>query len=488
MSQVSNFRNNPLLSRFIGDKNFYKKVFAIVLPIMIQNAISTFVSLLDNIMVGSIGTEEMTGVAIANQLIFVYNLAVFGGLSGVGIFTVQFFGNRDTDGIRRTFRYKLWLGAVLTIAGVCVLFFLKDQLIGIYLKDSVSDADKELDLDLILSSGKGYLNIILYSLPAFIFLQIYASTLRECEETRVPMIAGIIAVTVNLVFNYLLIYGKLFFRPLGVNGAAIATVIARYTECAIVIFWSHTHKQKQPWVSRVYSTLKVSARDVKAFFIKGIPLLLNEFVWSCGVTACSMIYASMRGTNVNSAQSIANNLTQFTNIIFLSMGNAVGIIVGAILGSGDLKKAKDWDNKLIAFSMSLSLISALLLIIFSPFFPRLYNTTDDIRSLATSMMLITAGFVVQQSFLHSAYFTIRSGGKTLMTFFFDSGSIWILSVPTAFLLCKFTSLSIIWVLIFVNLADFIKASIAFVMVKKNVWINNLVADKASDNREASQSL
>lgn len=464
--------SSRFLSRYIGDKDFYRRVMAILLPIIVQNAISTFVSLLDNIMVGRIGTEEMTGVTIANQLFFVYQLAVFGGLSGVGIFTVQYFGSRDTEGIRRTFRYKLWLGVIMTFVGICVFLFFKGALIDLYL----SEDDRVLDLALIRESSASYLNIILLSFPAFIALQLYASTLRECEETRVPMYAGIISVTVNLILNYLLIFGKFGFPELRARGAAIATVIARYTECAVVCIWTHRHTDKQPWASRLYTTLKVPFSDIKYFFPRGIPLLLNELLWSSGVTVCNQIYA-MRGAQVISAQSIASNLTQFTNIIFLSMGSAVGIMVGKLLGAGETKKAKDTDNKLIAFGMALSLISAVLLLILSPLFPRIYNTSDDIRSLAAKMMLVTAAFVLQQSYLQTGYFTIRSGGRTLITFLFDSGSIWLLSVPTAFVLCKYTDMDIIGILICVSLADLIKAVIAYIMIRKNIWIRNIVSDE-----------
>ncbi|MBO2517537.1 MAG: MATE family efflux transporter [Clostridiales bacterium] len=464
--------------RFIGDRNFYKKVLAIVMPIMLQNAVSTFVGLLDGIMIGRIGTEEMTGVSIANQLFFIYNLAIFGGLSGVGIFTVQYFGNRDPEGIRNTFRYKLWLGLIVTLTGAAIFYFFKDPLIELYLHDT----DQSLDMDIIRQSGKDYMDLLLLSFPPFLLLQIYASTLRECEQTKIPMLAGVASFTVNLILNYIFIFGKLGLKPMGVRGAAIATVIARCAEASIMIIWSHTHRKEQPWVKGVYRTLRVPAANVRRFFIKGIPLLANELLWSMGIAFCNQCY-SLRGPAVISAQSIANNLTQFTNIIFLSMGSAVGIIVGNLLGAGETKKAKDWDNKLIAFAMGLSLISMLLLFILCPFFPLIYDTTAEIREMATHMMMVTAVFVVQQAFLHCSYFTMRSGGKTVITFLFDSVSIWVLSATTAYCLSHFTNLGIIQILIFVSLADLIKVLAGYIMLRKNVWIHNIVSDSSTAGGE-----
>ena len=187
--------------KYIGNKAFYMMVMAIAVPIMIQNGITNFVSLLDNIMVGQIGTEQMSGVAIVNQLIFVYNLCIFGGVSGAGIFTAQYFGQKDDEGIRSTFRYKIWLALIITVGAAFLLLFFGKQLILLYLMGENGGNEK-----LALEYGMTYLRIILLDLPAFMILQVYASTMRECGETVVPMKAGAAAVAVNLIFNYLLIY------------------------------------------------------------------------------------------------------------------------------------------------------------------------------------------------------------------------------------------------------------------------------------------
>ena len=193
--------------KFIGDKAFYKMVLAIAVPIMIQNGITNFVSLLDNIMVGQIGTEQMSGVAIVNQLIFVYNLCIFGGVSGAGIFTAQYYGQKDDEGIRHTFRFKIWMALLLTIGAITVFLIWGGDLIQMYLNGS-SDGG---DLAAALHYGEDYMLVMLLGLPAFMMIQTYASTLRECGETMVPMKAGVTAVCVNLVFNYMLIYGKFGF-------------------------------------------------------------------------------------------------------------------------------------------------------------------------------------------------------------------------------------------------------------------------------------
>ena len=193
--------------RFIATKAFYLFVLSVAVPIMIQNGISNFVNMLDNLMIGRIGTEQMSGASIVNQLIFVYNLCIFGGVSGAGIFTAQYFGQKNHEGVRQTFRYKIWLGTALTILALVLFLTRGDAMIGLYLKGEGTPEQ----IRQTLSYGKEYLQIMLLGLLPFMLTNVYASTLRECGETILPMRAGVAAVLVNLVFNYLLIYGKAGF-------------------------------------------------------------------------------------------------------------------------------------------------------------------------------------------------------------------------------------------------------------------------------------
>ena len=226
--------------KFIGDKRFYLMVLGVAMPIMIQNGITNFVSLLDNIMVGQVGTEQMSGVAIVNQLLFIYNLCIFGGVSGAGIFTAQYFGQGNDEGVRNTFRFKLWIGVILTAAAITIFLGAHEPLIRLYLTGDQGSQD----MNATLAYGISYMKVMLVGLPPFLFVQLYASTLRECGETMLPMKAGITAVFVNLVFNYILIYGKFGAPQLGVVGAAVATVLSRYVEMAIVLIRTHGNKEK----------------------------------------------------------------------------------------------------------------------------------------------------------------------------------------------------------------------------------------------------
>ena len=463
-------KRTAFFRKFIGDKKFYMMVLGIAVPIMIQNGITNFVSLLDNIMIGRIGTEQMSGAAIVNQLIFVYNLCIFGAVSGAGIFTAQYFGQKDHEGVRQTFRYKLWISAVLTIGTVILFLTAGDQLINMYLHGEGTAQE----LAATLKYGKQYLLIMLAGLPPFMMVQIYASTLRECGETMTPMKAGVAAVCINLVFNYLLIYGKFGFPALGVRGAAIATVLSRYIEAVIVITWTHRHQEANPFAKGLYTTLKVPANLTKKILVKGTPLLLNETLWAAAVAMLAQCY-SVRGLNVVAAQNISNTIGNVFNIVFIALGDSVAIVVGQLLGAGDMKKARDTDNKMIAFSVMCCMGVAAVMLVLASLFPQLYNTNEQARELAKAFIIITALCMPHNAFLHAAYFTLRSGGKTIITFLFDSVFIWVVSVTLAFTLSRFTDMNVILIYTIVQLADLIKCFIGFILVKKGVWLQNIVS-------------
>ncbi len=324
-----------------------------------------------------------------------------------------------------------------------------------------------------LTYGLQYLWIMLLGLPPFMMVQVYSSTLRECGQTLLPMKAGIVAVFVNLTLNYILIYGKFGAPALGVQGAAIATIISRYVEAAIVLIHTHQHKRENPFVEGLYSSLKVPGALVQKILIKGTPLLLNETFWAAGMAMLTQCY-SVRGLNVIAGLNISNTINNVFNIVFIALGDSVAIIVGQLLGAGKMDEARDTDNKMIAFSVFCCTCVALVMLVLAQYFPLLYKTNDEARTLATYFIMVAAIFMPQNAFLHASYFTLRSGGKTIITFLFDSVFIWCVSVTIAFTLSHYTTLPVIAVFTFVQMGDLIKCVIGFVLVKKGVWLQNIV--------------
>ena len=460
------------MHRYIGDRNFYKRVVTIVIPIIIQNTVTNFVSLLDNIMVGRIGTEQMSGVAIANQLLFVFNLCIFGGLSGAGIFAAQFFGQGNHEGVRSTFRFKFITGMLIFFAALAILIPFGPTLISHYL----TDGEGAGDLALTFEYSKSYMRIMLFGLLPFALTQCYSGTLRETGETRLPMVASIVAVLTNLCLNYVLIFGKLGFPALGCDGAAYATVVSRYVELGIVAIVAHRHSSDYPFIQGVYRSLRVPANLAKSIILRGTPLLINEGLWSVGMALLNQNY-SLRGLAVIAALNISGTISNIFNVVFMSMGNAIAIMVGQELGSGELDRARDVDRKLIALNISTCLVMGTLLFTVAPLIPQIYETTDVVRNLASTFIRVSACCMPIYACGHSCYFTLRSGGKTVMTFLFDSGYTWVISIPLSFCLIRLTDLPIVPVFIIVQLADLIKGGFGLYLVKKGVWVHNIVGGK-----------
>ena len=456
------------MKRYIGDRNFYRRVSLILIPILLQNVITNFVSLLDNIMVGQIGTEPMSGVAIVNQLLFVYNVCVFGGLSGAGILTAQFCGKGDHEGVRQTVRIKLILGLGIFAVFTVVLETFSDTFIGLFLHEGESD----LDLNATLRYAQEYMDVMMLQMLPFVITTMYSSTLRETGETVVPMRAGIIAVFVNLVFNYIFIFGKLGVPALGVVGAAIATVLSRVVEMCIVVIWTHRHREKNPFIVGLYQSLRVSGDVLKRTALLGLPLMINELLWSGGMTVLNQCY-SLRGLEVVSAMNIYSTISNVFFSAFIATGNATAIIVGQLLGAGELKRAVDEDRKLIAFAVALSVVISALMVLTAPLFPRIYNTIPEVKHLATRILVIGALTMPMHAFANSCYFTLRSGGKTFITFVFDSGSLWVINIPAAVFIGYYTDLPIIPFFAIVEGLIFIKCIIGAVMVRQQHWVVNL---------------
>lgn len=342
---------------FIGDRAFYRSLMVLLVPMVIQQGITNFVSLLDNVMVGRLGTESMSGVAIVNQLLFVFNLTVFGGLAGASIFGAQFFGKGDHHGVRAAFRFKIIFSTVMTVLAIALLAVFGRPLIELFLTDDGSGGD----LARTLSEAENYLFVMFFGLVPFAFSQSY----------------------------------------------------------------------------------------------------------------------STRGLTVVAATNITNTAWNLFCVIMFAMGNAVSILIGQKLGAGEIEEAKRTDNKLLFFTVALHVFIGVLIALCAPFIPLIYNTEPAVRTLTTQLLLVAGAALPLQAFAHVTYFTIRSGGKTFITFLFDCLYTWVVPLPIAFCLCRFTDLPVVWVYFCVQFADIVKVIIGVCLLRSGIWAKNIVDDTAA---------
>lgn len=474
---MTRFMRSGFALKYIGKREFYAAVLALIIPVIIQNSISNFVNLLDNVMVGMVSLEQMNGVSIANQLVFVFNLCIFGGVSAPGIFGAQFYGNRNHEGVRNSFRFSLYVAAVVSILGAAIFFFLGEKLVNSYIHDAKTPESAQE----MLRVGTEYIHIMILGLLPFGVSQAYAGILRVTGETKLPMFAAVASVITNLVMNAVLIFGLFGFPEMKARGAAVATVISRYVELLIIVVCAHRQRVKHPTVESfkflegAYKSMRIPASLVKSISVRGLPLLANEAMWSLGMTMLTNLYSRL-GTHVISANTITSTLTNLFNVFFISMGTAASVMVGQALGKNDVQGAKKNVRQIIFFQIVLCITIGLVMFLVSPLLPYCFREADaDIRAIAANMLRICAVAMPINGFVHCAYFILRSGGRTLITFLFDSAYTWFVPVPLVFALVTYTELEIVPIYILCHAADLIKMALGYILLKKGVWIRNIVS-------------
>lgn len=455
--------------KYTGDKMFYRKTARIAVPIIIQNGFTFLVNFVDNIMVGQLGTEAMSGVAIVNQLLFVFNICILGIIAGASIFGAQFYGSKDCEGLRETFRFRFFACVFMAVVALFLFRGFGEKLISLFLHSADHEA-----VWTTLGFGKEYLAILLLSLIPSAITQAYASTQKDMGETILPMCSGVAAVLLNTAMNYILIFGRFGCPALGVRGAAIATVTARLAECMMIVVVSHVRSGKYWFTEGAFRSMHISSDLMKKILMKGSPLMINEMFWSLGTVMMVQCY-SVRGIHVVAGINIATTIYNVFSIIYLAIGSSIAIMIGQLLGAGKMEEARETDRKLIFLALASSVVSGLIIIASAPFYPGIYNTTEEVRTMAVQFMYILGICAPMAAYMHAAFFTIRAGGSTWITMLFDSSSLWLVSIPLAYVLTRYTDMPIVLVYGICQGADLLKCIFGFILVKKGIWLNNIVA-------------
>lgn len=456
-------------NKYIGDRQFYKRAMSVAIPLMIQNVVTNLVNVLDNVMVGTVGTEAMSGVSIVNQFIFIFNLMIFGSVSASGIFTAQYHGKNDTEGVRYTFRFKLLASLLVALVGIAVFRLAHAPIINSFLYNGSTEGD----LALTFEYGRQYLFIMLVGLIPWALSQSYASTMRETGDATVPMIASTVAVITNVVLNAILIFGLFGMPALNVVGAAVATVVSRFIELIILAVNVHVRREVYPFGKGTFVNFRIPLPLVREIIIKGLPVMLNEFLWATAITARNSCYAT-RGLDVVAALNIASTVGNLFSVVYMSLGSAMAIIVGNKLGAGEIEDAKDTARKMLAFSLAASVLMALVLGATAPFFPHIYNTSSAVRSLATYLILVLALVMPMCAYAFCTYFILRSGGRVYLTLLFDSLFVWTVTFPLAYILSRFTGLEIHTLYLLCQLPEALKVVFGVILMRKVEWARKIV--------------
>ncbi len=456
----------------LGGRAFYRQLLVLVLPIIIQQGVTNFVNLVDNVMVGRLGTEELSGVAIVNQLLFVFNLTIFGGLSGASIFGAQFYGKGDHKGVRYAFRYKIIFSILMTLLCIGLMLMQGEVLIGMFLSESESGGDLALTLQ---EAGK-YLRWMLLGLIPFAISQSYSSTLREAGETVLPMGASVLAIGVNVTLNYMLIFGRCGFDPMRVEGAAIATVISRYAEMLFLIICTAVRRSRFLFLRGAFRSLYIPWDILKKILITGSPLVLNELLWSLAYTMINQNY-STRGLTVVAATNITGTASNMFSVLMFAMGAAASILVGQQLGAGKIRDAQTTGERLLFFTVLLHGMVSVVVAALSGVIPLMYNTEPEVRTLTMWLLMVSAVALPIRAYAHLTYFIIRSGGRTVITFLLDCVFAWVVPFPVSFVLCRYTGVPVVFVFFCVQFLDLIKVYIGRKLFVSGIWARNVVNEK-----------
>ncbi len=448
------------MGKILGDRHFYKKLYTVAIPIILQQFITAVVQLIDNVMVGNLGEIAISSVATINQIFFVVMLVTFGIVGGIGIFSAQYFGAKDYDKLKQTFRIKIVSSISFSIISILLITIFKKSVVGIFFDQSSET----------FIAGIEYLNIAIFTLLPLSISTSIGFTFREVAKPVIPMTTGIIAIVTNTTLNYILIFGKFGFPQLGIQGAAIATLIARIIELVALLYFVRKHGLV--FSTKLNELLRIKLEVVKNIIRKALPLTLNEFLWSLGVTFQFKAYA-LRGAEALAGYQISYTVFQIAFVLFAGLNGAINVMVGNSLGANKLDEARDNSFKLIVLGIQMAILLSLILLLSSNMILSLYDISEVTSKIASYNMITLAIFFPLFVISVGCFFTMRAGGDVKSTLIMDALFMWLVPVPLALLLGYFTELEIYKMFIIVQSTELLKVSIAVYYYRKGKWVKNL---------------
>lgn len=441
------------------NKDFYKKALLIALPLMFQQLITSSVNLLDNLMVGQLGDAAIAGVAAANRFYMIATFGIFGIEGAVSIYMAQYFGAKDEEHVKQVFRFGAIAVYVIVLPFILTGLMVPEAILGFF--TNARD---------VIHQGSIYLQS---AVIAYLFMALsmhIGNGMRSIGETKIPMYASVVAILLNGVFNYILIFGKLGFPVLGVVGAAYATVIARMIELLILlIVLKNKHFVFNTKISQIFN---ISPKLAKVMTLKALPLTINELLWSSGMGTLFMFYAT-RGTEVMAGMSISGSIADLFFTAFGGMAVATTVIVSQTLGANKLDEARESAYNLIRLALMMAVFMGILMFSSTFFVPYLFNVSDLSRSAAIQFNRVQSFMFWVYMLSAQFFFILRAGGDTKSTLVMDAVFMWLVNIPVVGLVATFTSWPVIILYLAGNSTDFIKAMVAYRLFRKEKWLKNL---------------
>jgi putative MATE family efflux protein len=454
--------NRPL-SKFslFSDKVFYRNLFALSLPIMLQNFINSLVNIVDTVMIGRLGTVEIAAVGLGNQVFFLFTMVLFGICSGGSIFTAQFWGKKDIQGIRKNTGICLFLNTAVSLVFTLMALTIPEEIIGLYSRDPA-----------VIKTGALYLRTLAPSYIPFGISFVFIITLRSIERVRLAMVSTLIALSINMSLNWVFIFGAGPVPAMGVKGAAIATVIARIVETIILVTVSYRRRYQMAGTIKEYASFN-RAFAGRFLFITG-PVIFNEFIWALGITIQNIIFART-GTDAIAAFNITNTFSQLTWVVFIGLGNGVAVLIGKKIGEGAEDSARDYAKRITRFAPLLAAAAALVLYPLSLLLPFIFRVNPAVLGYTSIMFIILCASYPFRAFNMCLIVGVcRAGGDTIFCVLFEVFVMWGYSLPLGAVMA-FILHAPVWV-IFLCLCseDIFKMFIGIWRLKSGKWLRRLV--------------
>ncbi|MBF0442351.1 MAG: MATE family efflux transporter [Oligoflexales bacterium] len=445
-----------------SDPEFLSKLIQIALPIMIENLITSTLTFIDVFLVGQLGETAVSAVGIGNQIFFVFMIFVFGIANGTAIFTAQYWGRGNIGRIQNFLGIGLIFALLVSFAFAFIAIAATPFCISLFTTNPN-----------VIRQGVDFLYVIGYSFPFTAITILFATVMCSTENVRVPMIASCLAVSINTLLNYALIFGHWGFPPLGVKGSAIATLTARIVEFAAMM--SLCYIGKYPVAQNFWNLILFNRKLIMRFMKKALPVAIQGFLWSLGFAVYSSIYGHLDGGSEGfAAFNIAASVEKFFGLIYVGLAAACSVITGNKIGAGSYEIAKKYSRKFLAISLISSVFLCLIMILIRGPIIGFYNISEKSQMYTCQIILVMAFLLICKSLNTILNLGIlRGGGDTFFSMTIDIGSLWLVGIPAAYFTAFHLELSIPFVVMATGSEECVKIAAGFWRFLSGKWIHHL---------------
>ncbi len=442
-------------------KSFYKSFFLLLVPMALKELVAAFINLLDSVMLGGFGKDVIAAVGIANQWYFLFGVLTFGICGGAGVFAAQYWGANNIGKVRKVLGINLVLVTIVSVVFILVSVGAPEFIIKIFRKDAA-----------VVDYGVRYLRIACFSYLFSGITAAYDMSLCCSEKANIPFIARFVGLFVNIFMNWMLIFGKLGFPEMGIEGAAIATIIARLSELAIIL--SVVYKKKLIQATNISELVRIPKGMLGGYFKAALPVTLNEGAWALGTIVYSWVFSQI-STDAMVVITIVSNIERLLLVFFHGGGNAAGILIGKLVGADETEQAYTVSKKLCIMNMLFSLCVSAVFVLARPLVLIPYNITPEIYSETLKILFMTA--VIMNVKALTFFFIVgafRNGGDTRCAAVIDITSMWLIGVPLAILSGLVFKLPLTAIYLCMMGEEVVKLLLSIRRFISKKWIRNLI--------------